>query len=162
VRGLWEHASEEQREKAHTTCMAILEYWLGHASKQETAQQLEVTALRVWQLSQQALSGMLAGLLRQPRMRGKVENALGGPRNDSQTLHRRIAELEEKLARTEDLVRVLKDLPWSRPPSSSKEATDGRRRKRGTSKKRRRGQPVSRTAATTDRTSDVERRDEAG
>ena len=80
VRGLWEHASEEQRQKAHIACMAILEYWLGHASKQETADRLEVTPLRVWQLSQQALSGMLAGLLRQPRVRGMVEKA-GRDRN---------------------------------------------------------------------------------
>ncbi len=163
VRGLWEHASEEQRERAHRTCMAILEYWLGQASKRETAQRLEVTPLRVWQLSQQALSGMLAGLLRQPRMRGKVKLPFADPRNDPKTMQRRIAELEVKLARTEDLVRVLKELPWSRPPSSpTKEASDGRRKKRGSSKKARRGRPVSRSSATADRTSDVERGDETG
>ena len=71
VRALWEQATQEEREKAHTTCMAILEYWLGKKSKEEVASGLSVTPLRVWQLSQQALSGMLAGLLKQPRTRGK-------------------------------------------------------------------------------------------
>ena len=101
---------------------------------------------------------MLAGLLRQPRLRGKVEDL--DPRMDSRTTQRRIAELEEKLARTEDLVRVLKDLPWSRPPSSTEEKADGRRRKRGTSKKR--GRPGSRGRSTTDRRSDVAGRAETG
>lgn len=64
VRGLWEQASEAERTSAHRSCMAILEYWLGKSSKAQIAARLEVPPLRVWQLSQQALSGMLAGLLR--------------------------------------------------------------------------------------------------
>jgi len=81
---------------------------------------------------------------------------------EAQTMRRRIAELEVKLARTEDLVRVLKDLPWSRTSPSKKEATDGRRNKKRSSKKRRSGPPASRKAATTNRGSDVAGRDEAG
>lgn len=162
VRGLWESATEEQKQKAHTACMAILEYWLGKCSKREVAERLGVTPLRVWQLSSQALSGMLAGLLRQPRMRGKVDLSFADPRVDPKTMQRRIAELEEKLARTEDLVRVLKELPWSRPPTSAKEAKDGRGRKRGSKKRARRGPQVSRSTATTDRGQDEARGDATG
>ena len=70
VRALWEQATEEEQKLAHQTCATILEYWLGRASKAEAMKRLELPALRVWQLSQQALSGMLAGLLKQPRTRG--------------------------------------------------------------------------------------------
>ena len=70
VRGLWENAPPEEKERAHETCMKILEYWLGKKSKGKVAKELEITPLRVWQLSQQALSGMMAGLLSQPRRRG--------------------------------------------------------------------------------------------
>jgi hypothetical protein len=118
VRGLWEQATPEEKSKAHTACMAILEYWLGKASKAQIAQRLEVPPLRVWQLSQQALSGMLAGLLRQPKTRRKVSLPPATPEEDPTHLKRRIVDLEKKLARTEDLVRVLKDLPWARQAAS--------------------------------------------
>ena len=58
VRGLWESAPAQEKERAHETCMTILEYWLGKKSKAEVAAELEITPLRVWQLSQQALSGL--------------------------------------------------------------------------------------------------------
>ena len=60
VRGLWEQATDEEKHTARRQCMAILEYWLGKRSKQEIAGRLGVPSLRVWQMSQQALSGMLA------------------------------------------------------------------------------------------------------
>ena len=112
VRGLWIAASDEERSKAHRLCMAILEYWLGRATKEEIAERLELTPLRVWQLSQQALSGMLVGLLRLPRSRARLVESSAHPPSDTTSLRKRIAELEKKLARTEDLVRVLKHLPW--------------------------------------------------
>ena len=114
VRALWEQASEAEKHKAHQCCMAILDYWLGKATKAQIAERLEVLPLRVWQLSQQALSGMLAGLLRQPKSRAKVTLAPASPEDDPKLLRKQIGKLEVKLARTEDLVRVLKDLPWAR------------------------------------------------
>ena len=128
VRGLWEQASAEEKHKAHRCCMAILEYWLGKATKAEIAARLEVAPLRVWQLSQQALSGMLAGLLRQPKRRAKVTLPPASPDEDPKLLRRRIVELETKLARTEDLVRVLKDLPWAKSGETTpKKRSDGKR-----------------------------------
>jgi hypothetical protein len=110
--------------------MAILEYWMGRASKEDVAQRLETSPLRVWQLSQQALSGMLVGLLRLPRTRRRLGEDFALRRQDTQTLKQRIAELEKKLARTEDLVRVLKHLPWKG------ESENGVVTKRVTGKKR--------------------------
>ena len=67
VRGLWEAAPREEKQAAHEACMKVLEYWLGKKTKAEIASELGVTPLRVWQLSQKALSGMMAGLLPQPK-----------------------------------------------------------------------------------------------
>ena len=115
VRALWEQASEEEQRKAHVTATAILEYWLGRVRKEEVAEQLGVPPLRVWQLSQQAVSGMLAGLLRQPRSRGeRGSSPTIPPQDDPRRLRQRIGELEAKLKGTEELVRVLKELPWNR------------------------------------------------
>ena len=141
VKELWRQASEEERKKAHMLCMAILEYWVGRASKEEVAKRLSVPGLRVWQLSQQALSGMLAGLLRQPRRRVKVVADPANPEIDPKPLRQRIAELEKKLSRTEDLVRVLKHLPWAREGtnggSGSKASGKQQVAKRSTAKRRR-------------------------
>jgi len=119
VKGLWEAASQEEKQRSHTVCMAILEYWLGKKSKGQVAEELSVTPLRVWQLSQQALSGMMAGLLTQPRRRVSPE-ALQRPRGETPaSLKKRVTELEKQLARTEDLVRVLRMAPWQASSSES-------------------------------------------
>ncbi len=148
VRGLWEQASAQEKCTAHRCCMAILEYWLGKASKVEIATRLELAPLRVWQLSQQALSGMLAGLLRQPKRRAKVALPPASPEQDPTLLHRRIGELEKKLARTEDLVRVLRDLPWAKGVETTpKKESHARTRRRGGAKARRGAQASQRNPA---------------
>jgi len=114
VKVLWESASEEERTRAHRTCMALLEMWLGKKAKEEVAAELGLSSIRVWQLSQSGLSGMLCGLLKQPRTRGKVEAMPRDPENDPRALKARIKKLESQLELTEDLVRVLKDCPWNR------------------------------------------------
>jgi hypothetical protein len=79
-----------------------------------------VTPLRVWQLSQLALSGMMAGLLTQPRRRVGPE-ALDRPRGEMPAaLKRRLVDLEKKLARTENLVRVLSGWPRGRRRTRSR------------------------------------------
>jgi len=136
VRGLWEAAPAEERARAHATCITILEYWLGKKSKAEVASELGVTPLRVWQLSQLALSGMMAGLLKQPRRR--VDRAVFECRTGETpaALKHRVVELEKKLARTEDLVRVLRTAPWASPSSEStskggSSSANGQRKPRG-------------------------------
>ena len=115
VRGLWESAPQEERERAHKTCMAVLEYWLGKKCKASVARDLGVSPLRVWQLSQKALSGMLAGLLAQPRTRVSPAVFEARGMESPAVLKRRIAELETMLNRTEDMVRILRTAPWLSP-----------------------------------------------
>jgi len=119
VRGLWEAAPAEMKQRAHKTCMLILEYRLGQKSKEEVAKEQGVSPLRVWQQSQRALSGMMAGLLTQPRRKvcpDAFERGMGRSREE---LKKRIVELEKELSRTEDLVRVLRTAPWMRADSES-------------------------------------------
>jgi len=148
VRALWQAASLEQRTRAHELSMAILEYWLGKSSKAEIARRLNVPPLRVWQLSQLALSGMLAGLLRQPKARPRRSLSVAlEPADDPKILRQRILDLERKLLRTEDLVRVLKDLPWA-PKSGEPQEESRAKQQRSAARppRKRRGLSVSQRA----------------
>jgi len=113
VRALWEGASEEERKRAHTRCVAILEYWLGKATKSEMAQRLGLPPLRIWQLSQQALSGMLAALVHQPRWREArgVMTSRPEKKADLATLKKRIAELEKEVATLRQVNELLRQFP---------------------------------------------------
>src|SRR5262245_40327811 len=96
VRGLWEAASEEERQRAHRQGVSILEWWVGRRTREEVGLELGVGSLRVWQLSQSALSGMLAGLLRQPRRRGRaaMRAVLDDERQELAALKKENAELK--------------------------------------------------------------------
>ena len=149
VRGLWENAPAEEKARAHELCMKMLEYWLGKKSKGQVAKELSITPLRVWQLSQQALSGMMAGLLTQPRRRVGPEVFEGKPNQSPTALKRRIVQLEKELSRTEDLVRVLRCAPWQKASSDSPEKGGPRRvhKTKGKAKARvKRDAPASRKA----------------
>jgi hypothetical protein len=117
VRALWETASPEDKERAHRSCVAILSMWLGRKTRQAVAQELALPPLRVWQLSQSALSGMLAGLLKQPRGRGKGNVVMQPDQEDPRALKKRIAELEKENRSLRDLVEVLRNLPSAREPA---------------------------------------------
>lgn len=110
VRALWDAASEEEKRASHRLCVGILEWWLGKATRTEVAAKLSLPGLRLWQLSQQALAGMLAGLLRQPRVRGKVTLPPSEGALDVPALKRRTAELEKRLKQAEDVAFVLGEL----------------------------------------------------
>jgi hypothetical protein len=112
VRSLWEAAGPEERTKAHTTCIAVLSMWLGRKSRSQVAAELGLPPLRVWQLSQAALSGMLAGLLKQPRSRGGERGAMTmSGEEDPRVLKQRIRELEEENRSLRELLEVIKSLP---------------------------------------------------
>jgi hypothetical protein len=122
VAALWGAAGEEERQAAHRTCAALLETWLGKASRVEVASRLGVTPLRLWQLSQQATAGMLAGLLKQPRRRAMVRESLP-PEEDPVKLRKRIVELEQDLGLAGDLIALLRELPGNRdrpPPKATR------------------------------------------
>lgn len=144
VRGLWEAASAEERAAAHRACLAILEWWVGRRTRASVAAELGVTGLRAWQLSQSALSGMLAGLLRQPRRRGRaaMRAVLDDTRQDLAALKKENADLKRRLGIAERLIGLLRGLPGSpvtpavtdsptqAGPAASRPAGEKRRRAR--------------------------------
>ena len=118
-------ASREEQETAHRSCTQILSMWLGKKQREEVSRELSIPPLRVWQLSQQALAGMLSGLLHQPRPRRRSEEMAMDPKsNDLRTQAKRIAELERQNSDKDALIRLLSALPKPRTePSESVEPT---------------------------------------
>lgn len=114
VRALWESADEASRKRAHVLCTAILETWVGKTSRAEVAQRLGIAPLRLWQLSQQGLAGMLAGLLKQPRARRGAGSQLLPPEEDPMNQKKRIEQLERELRMAEDLIALLREMPANR------------------------------------------------
>jgi hypothetical protein len=117
VRELWQSATSEEQQSAHRSCVQILALWLGKRTREDVAANLSLPPLRVWQLSQQALAGMLAGLLIQPKSRrGRPESTTTCNPDDPRVLNKRIEELSRKNAELEQLVRLVAQLPT---PASS-------------------------------------------
>jgi len=80
VRALWRAASEEEKARAHKAAVTMLEAWLGKTPREEAAARIGVRPLRFWQLSQQAVAGMVAGLLKQPKARKGAAVGIVPPR----------------------------------------------------------------------------------
>lgn len=118
---MWRNAPVEEREKAHATSATMLEYWLGRIRKEEAAERLQVPLLRVWQLSQMAVAGMLAGLLKQPRTRQK-----GAPMSSERTELERLRKENAKLRREKELAESLVELLRSFPGREEREG-EGRK-----------------------------------
>ena len=140
VRGLWAQATEEERRRAFEAGTGILGWWLGVTPKGEVLERLQVKPLRLWQMSQMALSGMLAGLLKQPKKREKVPP--GTPAAESREgLKKKIQRLERDLRSARELVGLLRTLPaWRkdgpktdtpRDPGAGRRAAPKRRQQRG-------------------------------
>lgn len=117
VRALWEAANEADRQRAQRLCVSILELWLGKLTKAQVAERLQQPPLRIWQLSQRALSGMLAALVHQPRTRVPqgVVMPNGNP-DELKALRKENAELKKRLKVSEELNEILRCLP---PPRST-------------------------------------------
>jgi len=112
VKGLWLAASEDQKQTAHKAASLVLETWLGRKSRKEAAQQMACPPVRFWQLSQQAVAGMVAGLLIQPKTRVKgVPTANLNPEDDPKKLRKIIADLEYRVTLQEKLIEILRVLP---------------------------------------------------
>lgn len=132
VRALWASASPEAQIRAHLSATAILRTWLGKATREEAARDLGLSPLRFWQLSQQAVAGLVAGLLKQPRFRGGGGPAADVVEESAGVLRRRITALEKELDGAKRLIALLKELPTPRAagPAPSGEVADGRTRRR--------------------------------
>ncbi len=112
VRALWVTASPEEQARAQETGTALLEMWLGRLSRAEAAKQLGIPLIRLAQLSKQAASGLVAGLLKQPKPRAKAQKALQaawGP--DVKTLQKRVQQLEQETHVQQTLIQLLKAMP---------------------------------------------------
>ena len=115
IKALWESATDDDRERAHNRAMVILEYWTAQLSKTEAAERLGLAPIRIWQLSQQAVSGMVAGLLTQPRDRGtSIPCGPDSPERwtaRERALEKQLKTVEQKLEASQRLVEVMRDLP---------------------------------------------------
>jgi hypothetical protein len=111
----------------------VLKPWLGKASREEAARELGVPALRFWQLSQQALAGLVAGCLTQPRFRGRVRLDTGEEATAVE-LKRRIHVLEREVEAGRRLIELLRELPGHRAPPAApaREVRRGRPKHRQT------------------------------
>ena len=114
VRDLWNHATAEERERAHQTMVVMLQVWMAKLTRPEAAERLGIPPVRLHQLSQQATAGMLAGLLRQPRPRKKMPTHPAKRSEDPTWLKGENLRLERELAEMKTLVSVLRDLPLNR------------------------------------------------
>jgi hypothetical protein len=135
-------ATAEERQKARMLCGEILGYWLGHESKADVARRLSMPPIRVWQMGQRALSGMVAALLTPPTgRRGAM------PRIDPETkeLRRRVAELEAETDLQRRLIKLLRTMPGNEHRELPKEESDAKRapRKRKPAKAVERALPPS-------------------
>lgn len=148
MRAYYDAASEEKQRQAHTSAAIILEYWTGVKTKPEAAKALGVPPIRVWQMSQRAVAGMVAAMLKPPL--GRVGPM---PRLDPQVreLRSRIADLEKELSVSQSLVTLLRSMPGTAGREIPKEESDAARaRVRGRRAKPQRESP-SRGPATTAR-----------
>lgn len=115
VKALWESATPEEQKKAHEMAVVILEHWMGQLSQTEAAEKLGMPWLRVWQLSRQALSGLTAGLLKQPKIRKNQKPVPQlDPLEDPDVLKKRIMDLERDLGMMKELVGLLREFPAHR------------------------------------------------
>jgi hypothetical protein len=103
----------------------VLRTWLGKTTREDAAKELGLSGLRFWQLSQQAVAGLVAGCLKQPRFRGRVE--LGGEDVAVSELRRRIQVLEREVASGRRLIELWKELPGHREPAMAREVRRGRK-----------------------------------
>jgi hypothetical protein len=135
IKAIWDQATEEERKKARELVTELLGYWLGQQSKAELAQRLSVPPIRVWQMSQRAMAGMVAAMLRPPSgRRGRM------PKLDPEVkeLRKRIAELEHANELLTRLVRLLRTMPGNEHRELPKEE---RRAKRASGRRKKAVEP---------------------
>src|SRR5262245_8894164 len=131
VRALWAQATTEEQQRAHRAATVILRAWLGKATREEAARELELSPLRFWQLSQQAVAGLVAGCLKQPRARRGRPPAGEPPEEGASALRKRIASLERELGGARRRIGLPEGRPAPRPPGPPAGAERGDARTRG-------------------------------
>ena len=108
VKSLLQQASPEEQQRAHRMATEILATWLGHKTRSEVAKELGLPVVRMKQISEAALAGMVAGLLKQPPPRAKGPTP---PEENPHKLRQEIDELRKETRTLKELVTLLRDLP---------------------------------------------------
>ena len=129
VRAIWELASPEERKKGHDLGILVLEHWLGRMTRKELGQKLDLPPLRVWQLSQQALAGMVVGLMAQPKRPPKGTPMPNEKKPDKDVLYalrKENAALKLDNQRLKELLDLLRDYPTS--PEPEPKASKGKKK----------------------------------
>lgn len=110
MKGLWNHATDDEREQAKLYALKIMETWMGLTSKSKAAESLKIPLIRYWQIHNQAIAGMLAGLLTQPRTRKKP---LGSEASELLLLKKKVTELEAIVKTQDQVIQFLRSIPGS-------------------------------------------------
>jgi hypothetical protein len=97
----------EDQANARQVSQVMMEYWMGRLTKKEATEKLQLKPVRFWQMSTQAIAGMTAGLLTQPRYRKGA--FLAGV--EVTELRAKVRELEAKVSAQQKLIEILKSLP---------------------------------------------------
>jgi hypothetical protein len=90
--------------------VAILETWVGRTTRKEAAEKLGIPVVRLHQLGQLATSGLITGLLKQPRQRRRGGLAQDPP-DETLVLKRRCDSLARENDELKRLIEVLRGLP---------------------------------------------------
>ena len=112
---------------------------MGRTTRREMIEKMGIPPLRVWQMSQQALSGMVAGLLTQPKFKGRVSlGAIMNSEENPKALKKRIAELEKQVMMQERLISILREMPGCKQVKLPQEKTPvNQQEKKSATKKQR-------------------------
>lgn len=115
VRAIWETASEDERKQAHKLGVMMLEHWLGRMTRRQLGETLGLPPLRVWQMSQQALAGMVVGLMAQPKRPPKGTPMPGqGSMSEAaelKALRKENDRLKHENQVLQELLEIARDLP---------------------------------------------------
>jgi hypothetical protein len=121
IKAIWDAATEEERDRARELATELLGMWLGQQTKEDLAKRLGVPPIRVWQMSQRAVAGMVAAMLRPPE--GRV-GAMPRLAPEVTELRRRVTALEKELGISQRMVALLRSMPGSAGRERPKEAKD--------------------------------------
>lgn len=117
-------ATPEEVKRARMLVSELLGYWLGHESKASLARRLSIPQVRVWQMGQRALAGMVAAMLTPPSGTRGSTGAMPRVSQETIALRKRVLDLEKETGVQRRLIELLRTLPSSDRRECAKETSD--------------------------------------
>ena len=114
IRAIWDLAPTKERQDAYQLAVQILEHWLGRQTRKDLGDKLNLPPLRVWQLSQQALTGMVVALMVQPKRPAQgtpLPTAKLPDVEELKELRKEVRKLRDEKKVLEDLLVLLREMP---------------------------------------------------